>query len=672
MSRRGVAIGGFVAALALFLGHAGGTGGAGVAFAQEATAQETDADGVRDATDATTTGVGVPGPSPAATATGGYPPSVDGLYVVPSGVRAYQISSYDRSGGNDDGNRAWAYLDFHREDRLFTIFRAAGPGRLVRFWMTGWRNPGELAFRVDGKVAATVPVADLFAGSVPPFAAPAVGDDTVSSGGFYSYVPITYDGELSIETASVSRYIQMQYYRYADAAARRREDTRAAVLDTSASEPQTAWFVVPSLGSGQSGQVFRVRGGGVVDRVVVTLPKSTVAAVATMAEVVTDDIYLLGFADGATDPQIEAPLSEIFGGALAGDAFSTAAGGVAETADGRVSFSLNLPIPFGVGFRLEIANRGPTVIPGIETEVTYRRLPPMATLIADGTIGHLYAVHRRQTARAGEGDVEFVDFDGAGRLVGVSLVVSSDDPENRRILEGDDRIYIDGSPTPQIHGTGTEDFFNGGWYYSNGPFALATHGHPAHLVDAAGDHTSQYRFLLNDSVPFASRIRMTMEHGPTNDLNGVFSSTVFLYARKRPAIGSSTYLTAEEVATGAPTAGFDAPLVGTDAPAALESWTHRVVEEPFVFDAAVDPDNAGILLRRLTDYTLPNQSAEVYVNDRYAGVWLTPGFVGDPGVIASEFIVSGDLTKGHAKAVVEIRPQTPWSIVDMAVYLLSR
>lgn len=82
-----------------------------------------------------------------------------GLYVLPEGVRAYQISSFDKSGGNDDGNRKWA-------DREFTILDASGPGRLTRFWMTGWRNPGELLFVEDGNEERyRITVGDLFAGS---------------------------------------------------------------------------------------------------------------------------------------------------------------------------------------------------------------------------------------------------------------------------------------------------------------------------------------------------------------------------------------------------------------------------------------------------------------------------------------------------------------------------
>jgi hypothetical protein len=37
-------------------------------------------------------------------------------------------------------------------------------------------------------------------------------------------------------------------------------------------------------------------------------------------------------------------------------------------------------------------------------------------------------------------------------------------------LEGNAEVYVDGSLTPQIQGTGTEDWFDGAYYFQDGPF----------------------------------------------------------------------------------------------------------------------------------------------------------------------------------------------------------
>ncbi len=597
--------------------------------------------------------------------------SVDGIYVIPRGVRAYQISSYDRTGGNEDGNRLWAYLDFNRSDRVFTIFHAAGPGRMVRFWMTGWRNPGRLRFVGDGVDLLTIQTMDLFSGDVEPFVAPVVGDEHTSSGGFFSYVPLDYEDELRIETASVSSYIQMQYYRYADTAARAQEDARAALVSEADFPPEVAANAATRVRPGTQVISASLQGAGVVERLTVTIPSDQVTGAGSMDEVLLDDIFLNITADGATEPQVSAPLSEVGGGALAGEPVASSAANVRVSGD-RLSIEFLLPIPFASELSVGIENRSVDKEIDVATAIVFRSIPRIGELLEDGVIGHLYAVHRRTDRLLSGRDVELVEWTGTGRVVGVVLVASSDDPENRRILEGDDRVFIDGAPTPQIHGTGTEDFFNGGWYYKYGTFSLPTHGNPAHLVDADGDHTSQYRYLPTDSIPFAHSIRMTMEHGPSNNLAGAFSSTVFLYGVPESTLFPVDRLNADQLAavTGGQVAVFEAPLVGTD-DRAPQLRRGIVTEEGLSIELGPDVAGTDLLLRRLTDFTYANQAAEVYVNGELAGVWLTPGFVNDPGVVSTEFVVSGNVLTGSGRNELEIRPTTPWSAVDLEVFRLS-
>jgi hypothetical protein len=386
-----------------------------------------------------------------------------------------------------------------------------------------------------------------------------------------------------------------------------------------------------------------------------------------MADVTLDDIYLAVTADDADAPQVRTPLSELAAGSLAGDPVSSAVSRVSHEGD-QTTIVFSLPMPFARELDLVLENNTGGAVGPLSVAVWYRAVPQVAPLLSSGTIGYLYAHHRRQADFVPGRDVELLDWRGAGRLVGVVLVASSDDPENRRILEGDDRIYIDGAPTPQIHGTGTEDFFNGGWYYSFGPFSLPTHGHPTHLVDEAGDHTSQYRFLLTDSIPFFDRLRMTMEHGPVNDLQGSFSSTVFFYGNQEARASNVTVITAEELASdsGQPSREVEGPLVGTGDPT-VRAYRDVTIERPFSFRVDLADSKHSVLLRRLTDYTIANQRADVFVNGEYAGRWLTPGFVPESGIVSSEFLVSGALTSGGDSVEIEIRPLGPWSVVELHV-----
>jgi hypothetical protein len=81
-------------------------------------------------------------------------------------------------------------------------------------------------------------------------------------------------------------------------------------------------------------------------------------------------------------------------------------------------------------------------------------------------------------------------------------------------LEGDEEFFVDGEPWPSIHGTGTEDYFNCGWYYKEGPVSRPFHG-----LTAMPDYqarTSQYRMHVPDCVPFTKSLTVRIEHGEAN------------------------------------------------------------------------------------------------------------------------------------------------------------
>ncbi|MFW6212989.1 MAG: DUF2961 domain-containing protein [Spirochaetota bacterium] len=598
--------------------------------------------------------------------------SPDGLFVLPEAVRAYQISSFDKTGGNDDGNRKWAYLSYDRDAGLFTIFDAAGPGTLTRFWMTGWRNPGELLFVEDGdQERYRINVVELFSGTTEPFAGSLVAEETTSSGGFISYVPIPFDERLEIFTASVSRYIQLQFYRFSDELAREREERRAELLrirDCPLKRIRSTTDLPAD--SGHVRQIASLTGPGLVENITITLPAGRVTTPETnVFESPLASTFIRITADNVESPQIEAPLSEFFGGTLFGEPLDAvgAAASVRTLPAGQESLELafRLPIPFASRLIVELVSGDNPSIGPIESTVAFRPVEQIAALFGAGRIGHLYGIHNRTAAFLPGADVSLVDFQGSGRLAGVVLHAASDDPENRRILEGDERIYIDGARTPQFHGTGTEDFFNGGWYYSFGPFSLPTHGNPAHVVTENADHTTQYRYLPSDSIPFYSHLRMTLEHGPENDLAGSFSSTVFLYATTEQRLTLSQEIAVDDFSeSGSP---IERRLIGIDQPHVVSATEWRGTDA-HAFTVAIPADNGGVVLRRLTDATVAQQRAVVRIDGERAGVWSTPFFSPEPGLVNSEFAVSSALTQGKRSIEVEIVPEIEWSTLGYQLY----
>jgi len=106
----------------------------------------------------------------------------------PSGCR------FDR---HSDGD--WRYIRKDGDEGV--IFEESGAGAITRIWMTtghGVSQPLDPSVRIriyiDGaeQPVLDLPLPDIFNGSTSPFLPPLVGNRESSSGGNFSYVPITY------------------------------------------------------------------------------------------------------------------------------------------------------------------------------------------------------------------------------------------------------------------------------------------------------------------------------------------------------------------------------------------------------------------------------------------------------------------------------------------------
>jgi hypothetical protein len=160
-------------------------------------------------------------------------------------------------------------------------------------------------------------------------------------------------------------------------------------------------------------------------------------------------------------------------------------------------------------------------------EASVSRAPALTDALARGEAGYFHATwHRGRTVPGRPWNV--LATDRRGRLVGLSATLSG--PRSQRHLEGDEVIVADGET---LHGTGTEDFFESGFYWHFGTRSLPLVGSPAHLVGRRGcasDCRSMYRWLIADAVPFARSLRFTLEHGDRNRVAGAYSTTALWYA----------------------------------------------------------------------------------------------------------------------------------------------
>ncbi len=120
---------------------------------------------------------------------------------------------------------------------------------------------------------------------------------------------------------------------------------------------------------------------------------------------------------------------------------------------------------------------------------------------------------------------------GKGHLVGTYLVTEG--PQGLPYwLEGDDRWIIDGEL--RIHGTGSEDYFNCGWYALkgrlNGPETLPSHGFPIYGAAPNTMRAAAFRWHFSDSVPFDTALDFGIEHGEVNRHIAEYRSVTYWYA----------------------------------------------------------------------------------------------------------------------------------------------
>jgi hypothetical protein len=476
---------------------------------------------------------------------------------LPLGVRLIQHSSHDRSGGNGDGGtfdpvteQAGSPQWLRRDGEKFVLFDEQRPGCLTRMWFTGLDpNQGGLAdfgtleFWIDGVLVVDAEANALFSGDHPGFPRKLVGNYTVSSGGNYSYVPICFAESLVIE-ANRPRpglgFYQLEALVAplgtavtpglpdADALA-----AAVAALDGAGSAPvgPATATVADELDASESLRTH-VSGRGSITYIKIGVSDFTIDTLRSS--------WLSVTADGGP-AQIHVPLAAAFGDGNEVRPVRSSAFGMDPTAKtGYVA----LAIPFSNGVTIDISAGAPS---HFSLDVWRSRSAPGPN--------RLYGTYEAdQITELGEDYTALASADSAGHLVAWVLDIVGQEHSaqtTQSYLEGDMRLFIDGSRSPSVHGTGTEDEFNGGFYYAGGPFSLPTHG--AGPVGAQGDRSteSQYRVFFADPPVWSRSIELMMEHGASDEDTRSVSNTTWIYRRSPElfffspiTVPSSTQLTA--------------------------------------------------------------------------------------------------------------------------------
>ncbi|MDT7543104.1 MAG: hypothetical protein QOE33_3008 [Acidobacteriota bacterium] len=476
---------------------------------------------------------------------------LDALPLFKESVAVGSVSSYDRTGGNDDGFSG-KYSFLRREAGGLVIADLKGPGVIYRIW-TPTPSDDIIEFYFDGEARPrlSLPFRDLFSGERAPFLSPVVGS---GGGGFYSYLPLTYKDSCKVIVKSDNfQFYQINYATYA-------LDTRVESFNAQPSADFTAQlerarrlfgatgtdvssYAAPAgarvqmrkfggtLAAGQSVTVFETRQPGRI----VGLKLGPAQAFAGKGR----DIVLKIYWDGESRPAIECPVGDFFGYSYGQPAIKSL---VLGTSDGMNY--IYLPMPFDHSARVELVSEragGPPI--DVQAEIKF-------TNVGRGRDeGRLYALWARENPTVEGHPFTFIDARGRGHVVGFILQAQGLEPGAiPEFFEGDDETLIDGAEA--IHGTGSEDFFNGGWYDVPGRWEDRISLPLSGCLDFKRflGRTGGYRFLLTDAYAYRRSVRSTIEHGPTgNKVPADYTGITFLYSGTNPSAHPLPALAARRV-----------------------------------------------------------------------------------------------------------------------------
>lgn len=335
--------------------------------------------------------------------------------------------------------------------------------------------------------------------------------------------------------------------------------------------------------------------------------------------------------DGETTPSVDVPLGFFYGVGSSGEGnMKGLLVGVDPTTHTYYNY---FPMPYSTSARIVLVNNSGQTITNA-TGMTQYNPAAYSNLGADA--GYFVAQYNREAPTTSGKDFVWGNFpSGTGHIVASSLTINNAAADD--VLEGDERVFVDSSSyQPQLHGTGTEDMFNGGFYFSKGIFNLPVHGAPLRYVDAVGNHqTSMYRLELADAIPFEKSVLFKIEHGPADDVNAAYEGGVFAYIKKNAeSLIQTDSLKVSDAASEAAhkysitkqnwTGPFTNDYFGRDVPAVF-SGNGRAQKGTSQFTMAVNSSNQGVRLSRIMDHGVANQKAKVYVNNVLVGTWFTGG-----------------------------------------------
>ncbi|MDB6056571.1 MAG: hypothetical protein JWO95_415 [Verrucomicrobiales bacterium] len=577
------------------------------------------------------------------------------------GVRAYMRSTYDRSGGNE-GADASHFLYQLSDDQNVTL-DVAGSGILYFARYNHWHG-SPWHYTVDGtdhivqETSTADPLHPKQNSTFVPSSAfpnPLAWTWSDTRGADLSWVPIPF--EKSFRMAYSRTHYGTGYYIYHQFVPGIKLSQPIKSWTESAPDADVLELLNPNASryraiDAEEGTTYYTNAFEAPLRIETKNPKAinTIEFAVPLKDAIEFGKSTLRITwDDAKQPSVEAPIALFFG---AGTLYNrnnrkylvNAFPVCIKQDGGEMVLSCFFPMPFFTNAQIQIISTN-KIVPAIWVHT----VPPTdpkeyltyfhATYKDHGTPEPGKDLILLNTTKV-EGGGEW-----SGHFIGTSFIFS--DRAVLNTLEGDPRFFFDHAQTPQCYGTGTEEWGGGGDYWGGQNMTLPFAGHPTgakSAKEAKCDEDkieSAYRFLLADLMPFGKDAVIRLEHGGNNESTEHYQTVTYWYGINHPTISRTDSLQIGD-AESEKSHNYNSP--DASAPYTITSYFERGVDhingkEVFApttdtarstrtfseFTLKLNPKNVGVMLRRKLDYSFPNQRAEVFIDNKPAGIWYTAG-----------------------------------------------
>ena len=244
--------------------------------------------------------------------------------------------------------------------------------------------------------------------------------------------------------------------------------------------------------------------------------------------------------DGHSKPFVNCPFGNFFGTGF-GEYKHYMSRYLGMTCGGYICL---FQMPFKKKARIEIVNTDKEhTIPALYGAITYAKYESEEDLKDVGYFRAKYN-HEYPTTK----DVPYTILDtsgGRGHFMGFTLnAIALRKKDWFSYLEGNTKMFVDGEQTLEY--TGTEDIFQGAWYYIRGKnrkqaeFDTMYHGltiKSTNKRQSLGEillqrfirnKTSQYRFFP-EAIPFKNSLKVTLHHGEFDEIPANYDSVSYWY-----------------------------------------------------------------------------------------------------------------------------------------------